>query len=38
MHGLRATGAGVAKLEGCTVRGNRVDDYFCGTSAGARIE
>ena len=30
--------AGVAKLEGCTVRGNRTDDYNCEASEGARIE
>ena len=36
--GLRVTVAAVAKLEGCTVRGNRHDDYNCKASDGARIE
>ena len=36
--GLRVTVAAVAKLEGCTVRGNSDDDYFCKTSEGSRIE
>ena len=37
-YGLRVRGAAVAKLEGCTVRGNSDDDYYCNASAGARIE
>ena len=37
-HGLRVTEGGVAKLEGCTVRGNRSNDYFCQASEGSRIE
>ena len=36
--GVRVTEGGVAKLEGCTVRGNRNDDYNCNASDGARIE
>ena len=36
--GLRAPGGGVAKLEGCTVRGNKDNDYYCQTSKGSRIE
>ena len=36
--GFNVTDAGVAKLEGCTVRGNSDDDYYCETSEGARIE
>ena len=36
--GLRGRGAAVAKLEGCTVRGNSDDDYFCQASQGSRIE
>ena len=38
VDGLWVQGAGVAELEGCTVRGNRDDDYFCKASEGARIE
>ena len=37
-HGLRVTKAAVAKLEGCTVRGNRSYDYYCEASEGSRIE
>ena len=37
-QGIRVTGAGVAKLEGCTVRGNSDDDYYCEASEGSRIE
>ena len=37
-QGIRVTLGGVAKLEGCTVRGNRMDDYYCKASEGARIE
>ena len=34
--GVRVRGAAVAKLEGCTVRGNSDDDYFCeATNKGA---
>ena len=36
--GVRATVAAVAKLEGCTVRGNRSNDYYCKASEGSRIE
>ena len=36
--GLWVTVGGVAKLEGCTVRGNRGHDYYCEASLGARIE
>ena len=36
--GLWVQGAGVAKLEGCTVRGNSDYDYCCKTSDGSRIE
>ena len=36
--GLKVTVGGVAKLEGCTVRGNRSNDYYCKASAGSRIE
>ena len=38
LDGFRVTQGGVAKLEGCTVRGNSDDDYYCNASAGARIE
>ena len=37
-QGIRVTEGGVAKLEGCTVRGNRADDYYCKASEGSRIE
>ena len=37
-NGFWVTEGGVAKLEGCTVRGNSDDDYFCKTSEGSRIE
>ena len=36
--GFNVTDAGVAKLEGCTVRGNSDHDYWCPPSEGARIE
>ena len=36
--GFNVTDAGVAKLEGCTVRGNKGNDYTCETSEGSRIE
>ena len=38
LDGFRVTEGGVAKLEGCTVRGNRTNDYYCEASEGARIE
>ena len=37
-YGFFVTEGGVAKLEGCTVRGNSADDYYCKASAGSRIE
>jgi hypothetical protein len=36
--GIWVQRAGVAKLEGCTVRGNSDNDYWCKTSEGSRIE
>ena len=36
--GLTVIDGGVAKLEGCTVRGNSDTDYSCETSEGSRIE